>query len=84
MVTLYVKKNIHLWLLSLYSTPLRSCSTAHLSSGSEGSSSSLTSLFTGNLDTTDVFNVDDDQIQQLEEPGPTFEMEPDFSPTVRT
>ena len=34
------------------------------------------------MDTADVFTVDDDQIQQLEEQDTTVEMEPNFSPTV--
>ena len=69
--------------LSFCSAPLRSCSTARLSSSSDGSTGSLASLFVGNVDTADVFTIDDDQIQQLEEPDTTVEMEPDFSPTVR-
>lgn len=61
--------------------PLRSCSAARLSTSSDGSTGSLTSLFVGNMDTADVFTIDDDQIQQLEEADTTVEMEPDFSPT---
>ena len=41
-------------------------------------------MFAGNSDATDVFNVDDDQIEQLEETDPIGEVEPEFSPTVRT
>ena len=67
----------------LCSAPLRSCSAARLSTSSDGSTGSLTSLFVGNMDTADVFTIDDDQIQQLEEADTTVEMEPDFSPTVR-
>lgn len=35
------------------------------------------------MDPADVFTIDDDQIQQLEEADTTVEMEPEFSPTVR-
>ena len=40
-------------------------------------------MVTANMDANDVFTVDDDQMQQLEEADPAIEMEPDFSPTVR-
>lgn len=66
-----------------YSAPLRSYSTARLSTSSDSSTGSLASLFAGNIDSADVFTIDDDQIQQLEEADSTIEMEPDFSPTVR-
>ena len=65
------------------SAPLRSCSGAHLSTSSESSTGSLVSMVTGNFDTADVFTINDDQIEQLEESDTTVEMEPDFSPTVR-
>jgi hypothetical protein len=66
----------------LFSAPLRSCSVARLSTSSDSSSGSLASLFVGNMDPADVFTIDDDQIQQLEEADTTVEMEPEFSPTV--
>ena len=42
----------------------------------------MASLVAGNMDNTDVFTFDDDQMQQLEEADTAVEMEPDFSPAV--
>ena len=68
------------FVLTLCSAPLRaSSSAAHLST----TSSDTGSVSSVNMDDeADVFTVDDNEIQQLEEADLVSEEEPNFSPTV--